>query len=267
MGVLTFTDVAFSFGRRRFIDRLSFSAVEGEVIGLVGANGAGKSTVLRLAAGLLKPREGTVSLRGRPVAAYRGRERARLVAYLPQNLDAGLPFRVAELVRMGEYPRSGLPRLGPENALRMVGLEGKARAPLDELSGGERRRAFIAMTLVQGAGCLLLDEPLAGLDLKYQAQLLRLLREITKNCGVTVLLSLHDMAAASGLDRLLALKEGLLVAEGPPSSVLSQDLVRELFDLQGEEVSLLYPPGDLPLGRDQIPGTGGEERRRPWSGA
>lgn len=247
--MLTFADVSFGFGRRVFIDRLSFSAGKGEVIGLMGPNGAGKSTVLRLATGLLAPWKGTVSLGGRPVAAYGSRERARLVAYLPQNLDVRIPFRVAELVRMGAYPRAGLPHLSPEEALRMVGLERKARSLLGELSGGELRRAFIAMTLVQGAECLLLDEPLAGLDLKYQAELLRLLREIAGTTGVTVLMSLHDMAAASRLDRLLALKEGLLVAEGEPSSLLLDDLVRELFDLEGEEASFLYPGGGVSSAR------------------
>lgn len=247
--MLTFADVTFGFGGRVFMDRLSFSAGTGEVIGLLGPNGAGKSTVLRLATGLLKPWRGTVSLGGRPVAAYGPRERARLVAYLPQSLDARLPFRVAELVRMGAYPCAGLPRLCPQEALCIVGLEGKGEAPLPELSGGELRRAFIAMTLVQGAGCLLLDEPLTGLDVKYQAELLGLLREIAGAAGVTVVMSLHDMAAASRLDRLLALKGGVLVADGTPASLLSPDLVRELFDLTAEEACLFYPRGSVPSDR------------------
>lgn len=251
MTIMRFADVAFGFGRTRFIEGLSFSAGAGELIGLVGSNGAGKSTVLRLAAGLLVPCSGSVELQGRPLAGYGGRERAGLLAYLPQHLDVRLPFRVAELVGMGRYPRPTGPGLHPPEALRMVGLEHKSSSPLDELSGGELRRAFIAMTLVQGAECILLDEPLSGLDLKYRAGLLGLLRQITATAAVTVIMSLHDMAAASRLDRILALKEGILLADGPPSSLLSKDLVQELFDLAADDAVLPYPyGGDLPFRGD-----------------
>lgn len=248
MTMMRFANVAFGFGRKRFIDDLSFSAGAGELIGLVGPNGAGKSTVLRLAAGLLAPCGGSVELRGRPLPGYGSRERAGLLAYLPQNLDVRLPFRVEELVGMGRYPRPTGSGPLPREALRMVGLGHKSSAPLDELSGGEVRRAFIAMTLVQGAECILLDEPLSGLDLKYQAELLALLRQITATAGVTVIMSLHDMAAASRLDRLLALKEGLLLADGPPSTLLSKDLVQELFDLVTDDAALSCPHGgDFPI--------------------
>ena len=102
------------------------------------------------------------------------------MAYLPQILDLQAPFRVGELVRMGRYPQEGSLALSVEEALHIVGLQGKAKTHLTELSGGERRRAYIAMTLVQGARVLLLDEPLASLDIKYQFGLYRLLKDITR---------------------------------------------------------------------------------------
>ncbi|SDL99378.1 iron complex transport system ATP-binding protein [Geoalkalibacter ferrihydriticus] len=240
--LLVFEQVCFGFGGDTFIEDLSFKATPGELIGLIGANGAGKSTALRLAAGLLKPWAGKILLDGRPLASLSDRQRAGRLAYLPQNLDVHLPFRVAELVRMGTYPCSDMPPLAPQKALRIVGLEHKEQAHLGQLSGGELRRAFIAMTLVQGARCLLLDEPLAGLDLKFQAELLRLLRAITETAGVTVLMSLHDMAAARRFDRLLALKEGALIAQGAPHAVLTESLIAELFDLQKDDRDL-HPAG------------------------
>ena len=168
MSVLEFDDVSFSYRAPGFIEGMSFSVAKGELVGLMGPNGAGKSTILKLAAGLLSPHEGKVSVDGLPIGSYSGRERAKLVAYLPQILDLQAPFRVMELVRMGEYPREGSRAFGVEEALAIVGLSEKTRTHLSELSGGERRRAYIAMTLVQGARVLLLDEPLAGLDIKYQ---------------------------------------------------------------------------------------------------
>lgn len=239
--MLSFTEVCFDFGAARFIDGLNFAVAKRELLGIIGPNGAGKSTVLRLAAGLLQPRAGNIHLDGRPLAAYRSRERAARIAYLPQMLDARLPFRVEELVEMGGYPHSGRSHQSPTEALRTVGLEQKTGAPLGTLSGGELRRAYLAMTLHQGANCLLLDEPLAGLDLKYQAELLQLLREITARTGTTVIMSLHDMTAARACDRLLALRDGLLVGAGHPQDVLSEGLIRELFELDEAATELLLP--------------------------
>lgn len=246
--MLDFTDVAFDFSDKSFIAGLSFAVAKGEVLGLIGPNGAGKSTVLKLAAGLLKPRAGSIRLADRPIAAYNGRERARRVAYLPQQLDARLPFRVAELVEMGGYPHRGKAPRETLEALRLAGLEGKADAPLGRLSGGELRRAYLAMTLRQGANCLLLDEPLAGLDLRYQAELLQLLRGIATGIGTTVIMSLHDMGAALWLDRLLALKEGELIGTGSPRELLSEELIRRLFDLD-EEAAWIFRPGANPTAK------------------
>ena len=246
--MLDFTDVAFDFSDKPFISGLSFAVARGEVLGLIGPNGAGKSTVLKLAAGLLKPCAGSIRLAGRPITSYSGRERARRVAYLPQQLDARLPFRVAELVEMGGYPHRGRAPRDTFEALHLAGLEGKAEAPLGRLSGGELRRAYLAMTLRQGADCLLLDEPLAGLDLRYQAELLKLLRGIATGTGTTVIMSLHDMGAALWLNRLLALKEGEMIGTGKPRELLNEELIRRLFDLD-EEAAWIFRPGAGPTER------------------
>ena len=121
--------------------------------------------------------------------------------------------------------------LSVDEALHIVGLHGKVNTHLAELSGGERRRAYIAMTLVQGAKVLLLDEPLASLDIKYQFDLYRLLKEIIREKGVSVLMSLHDIGMGAMLDRLLLAKEGRLVSQGEPGIVLTDDMVRDTYDL------------------------------------
>jgi iron complex transport system ATP-binding protein len=210
---------------------MSFSLAQGELVGIMGPNGGGKSTILKLAAGLLFPQKGKVLLEKQAIGSYNRKERAKLVAYLPQTLDLQSPFRVGELVRMGEYPQEGSQALTVEESLNIVGLNGKAKTHLAELSGGERRRAYIAMTLVQGARVLLLDEPLASLDIKYQFDLYRLLKDIARDKRVSVFMSLHDIGMGALLDRLLLVKDGRVIAEGNPGSVLTDEIVRDAYDL------------------------------------
>jgi len=231
MTTLEFADVAFSYRLPGFIERMSFSVAEGELVGLMGPNGAGKSTILKLAAGLLSPHEGRVLVGGKAIGSYSGKERAKQIAYLPQILDLQAPFRVGELVRMGQYPYEGSRALRVEEALHTVGLQEKEKTRLAELSGGERRRAYIAMTLVQGARVLLLDEPLAGLDIKYQFELHRLLKDIAREKEVTVFMSLHDIGMGALLDRLIMIKEGGVIAQGEPGNVLTDEIVQNAYDL------------------------------------
>jgi len=228
---LEFVDVSFSYGATSFIQQICFSVTQGELVGLMGQNGAGKSTILKLAAGLISPHTGNVLLGKKSIGSYNGKERAKLVAYLPQILDLQAPFRVGELVRMGLYPQASTQGLSVEEALDLVGLQEKTRTHLAELSGGERRRAYIAMTLVQGARVLLLDEPLAGLDIKYQFDLYNLLNRIVRENKVSVCMSLHDIGMGAMLDRLLLVKDGRLIAQGAPGSVLTDEMVREAYDV------------------------------------
>jgi iron complex transport system ATP-binding protein len=132
---------------------------------------------------------------------------------------------------MGAYPYEGSQALTVEEAIHIVGLHGKAKTHLAELSGGERRRAYIAMTLVQGARVLLLDEPLANLDIKYQFDLYRLLKDIVREKGVSVFMSLHDIGMGTMLDQILLLKDGRLIAQGPPGRVLTDEIVQDVYNL------------------------------------
>src|SRR3990167_9047027 len=145
MEILDLKKVSFSYNREGFIKDLSISVNGGEFIGLLGANGSGKSTLLKLSAGVLSPPNGEINLWNKPLHQYKGKDRAKLLSYLPQMLDINVPFRVRELVSMGLYPYDILPQLSPEEAIKMVGLGEKTDSFITELSGGERRRVFIAM--------------------------------------------------------------------------------------------------------------------------
>ncbi len=233
--ILEFGQAGFCFKKGNpFINDMSFSIYNGEFIGLLGANGSGKSTILRLASGLLRASNGRITLWNRSILSYKNKDRAKLLSYLPQVLDINIPFTVRELVGMGLYPYEIPPALTVDETLRTVGLSDKADSPITNLSGGERRRAYIAVTLLQGAGLLLLDEPLANLDIKYQIELMRLLRELQKERDITVVMALHDINIALQFDRIILIKEGEALSIGTPDAVLTRDLLHKAFDVEVE---------------------------------
>lgn len=230
--ILRLDDVRFSYERGEgFIEDLSLSVGEGEFIGLVGANGSGKSTILKLGGGILKPLSGDILLWEKTLHSYRNRDRAKLISYLPQALDFNIPFTVKELVSMGLYPYDIPPAMTTDNALAMVGLTDKADSHVTDLSGGEKRRTFIAMTLLQGAGLLLLDEPLANLDIRYQIELIRLLKELRKERNISIVMALHDINIAMQFERIVLIKTGGILCAGPPEEVLTDALIRKAFDI------------------------------------
>lgn len=230
--ILEFEGVAFTYQRDQdFIKDLTFSIANGEFIGLLGANGSGKSTILKLASGILRHSDGSIKLWGKPLQSYRNKDRAKLLCYLPQLLDINVPFKVRELVGMGLYPYDIIPEITVDEALEMVGLMEKSESYITNLSGGERRRAFIAMTLLQGAGLLLLDEPLANLDIKYQIEIIRLLRELRDKKQISIIMALHDINMALQFERVMVIKDGGIAGMGKPEIILSEDLIKEAFDV------------------------------------
>ena len=231
--ILEMNEVCFSYGDNgRVVDNFTFSAGEGEFIGLLGANGSGKSTVLKLGSGILKPSSGSLMLWGKQLQKYNNRDRAKLISYLPQTLDISVPFTIRELVSMGLYPYDIPPAITPDEALGMVGLAGKADAHITDLSGGEKRRTFLAMTLLQGAGLLLLDEPLANLDIKYQVELIRLLKTLREQRNISVVMALHDINTALQFDKVMLIKRGRVLGFGRPETVLTESGIMDAFDVE-----------------------------------
>ncbi|MFZ5908109.1 MAG: ABC transporter ATP-binding protein [Nitrospirota bacterium] len=231
--ILELSEVGFAYARNSpCISGLSFSVPDSQFIGLLGANGSGKSTILKLAGGILKPSAGRITLWGKSLHHYRQKDRAKLISYLPQFLDMQIPFTVRELVSMGFYPYDILPDITAEEAMGLVGLSGKSDIPLTRLSGGERRRAFIAMTLIQGAGLILLDEPLVNLDIKFQLEIYRLLRDLQKQKNISILMALHDMNFAMQFETVMLMKQGSVLGTGAPEEVLTEETIRDAFDVE-----------------------------------
>lgn len=214
----------------------------GEVVGLVGPNGSGKTTLVRVASRALRPRSGRVSVNG--VDPYRAgsREAARLVAVVPQDVTPAFAFTVLEMVLMGRTPhRPAWGGGGPEDWVRVraamaaTQVHHLADRPIDELSGGERRRAILAQALAQDAPVLLLDEPTTHLDIRHVLDLLGIVRGLAVRERTAVLAVLHDLnLAASTCDRLVVLHGGTVVAEGIPSSVITPSLLRSVYGVEAD---------------------------------
>jgi ABC-type cobalamin/Fe3+-siderophores transport system ATPase subunit len=230
--ILELDNISFTYSRNnKIINNLEFSIGNAEFIGLLGANGSGKSTILKLASGILKPSSGHVKLWNKLLQSYRNKDRAKLLCYLPQLLDINVPFKVRELVNMGLYPYDIPPAINADEALEMVGLKEKSESYITNLSGGERRRAFIAMTLLQGAGLLLLDEPLSNLDIKYQIEFLRLLRKLKDRKNISIIMALHDINIALQFEKVMLIKDGKILGVGSPETVLTKGMLKEAFDV------------------------------------
>lgn len=231
--VIEFEKVSFGYSEKNFLIKdMDITVMSSQFIGLLGANGSGKSTILKLLSGFLKPQSGMVRLWGRDLNSYKNKDRAKLICYLPQVLDMNVPFKVRELVSMGLYPYEIMPEITVKDALEMVGLGDKADLNITNLSGGERRRAFIAMTLLQGAGILLLDEPLANLDIKYQIELLRLLEDLRNKKGMTIIMALHDINMALRFEKIILIKDGQILRSGTPETTLTSETIQEAFDVE-----------------------------------
>lgn len=224
--VLEGTDLRFGYGATSVIDGLSLSLARGEFVALVGSNGSGKSTLLRVLLGLLRPASGAVRLFGAPPSDLGDRWRLGYVAQRP-SLGDNLLATVEEVVAAGLLSRSGL--LGRrrrsdgddvDHALESVALNEMRKKPLNELSGGEQQRAFIAKALVCRPELLILDEPVAGVDAESQRRFRDSLVHLVREHGSAVLLVSHELGAVAGdLDRVLVLRRGKMAFDGPPAEL------------------------------------------------
>jgi len=226
---------------------ISFAIEPGEIVGVIGPNSSGKTTLIRLLTRVLEPVEGEITLEGRRLQDWGRAELARRVAVVPQGVPREFPFTVEELVLMGRYPHAPASYFeDPEDvraaraAMDATGVRHLAPQALASLGGGETQRAVIARALAQEPRLLVLDEPTAHLDLRYQAETAALLRRLNRERGVTILLVSHDLnLAAEVSDRLLLLAEGRPVRLGTPEDVLEEATLTAVF---GCEVTVEKSP-------------------------
>lgn len=222
------------------LSKVSTQFPAGKPTSLIGPNGAGKSTLLMLVARLLEPTSGAIRIGDKPVSDFRPRDYATRVATLRQAPDINLRLTVEELVAFGRFPytRGSLDARDHseiDQALAFLSLDGLRERYIDELSGGQRQMAFLAMTIAQQTDCLLLDEPLNNLDMKHSVQIMQALRRLCDERGRTVVMVVHDINfAANYSDHIVAMKSGSVCFSGRAAEVISEDRLRELFELDFE---------------------------------
>ncbi len=231
---LELRQVSAGYDTKPVLHHISFTVSTGERVAVLGANGAGKSTLFRVIVRLLPVKRGKVLLFGEPVETARTE-----IAYLPQDvhLPARFPATVSDVVMMGRYrflkrlhPPSPDDRRAVRQALELVRLAHLADQPITVLSGGQRQRMFLARALAQEARVLLLDEPFRGLDVGSQQVIQQTLETLSAQ-GAAVLLATHNLALASLFDRVIILREGHVVGDGPPATLLTAERLMDIFDL------------------------------------
>jgi iron complex transport system ATP-binding protein len=221
------------------VDDLSFVVPDGRISCILGPNGCGKSTLLRALARLLRPAAGAVLLDGQHISDLPTKEVARRVGLLPQAPLAPAGLTVQDLVARGRFPHQRLfqqwsyeDEAAVEHALEVTGVADLRERVVDELSGGQRQRVWIAMALAQRTGVLLLDEPTTHLDIAHQLEVLELLRALNHGEHRTIVMVLHDLNEAARYgDHLVAMRDGRIVAEGPPEAVVTTETVRSVFGI------------------------------------
>jgi iron complex transport system ATP-binding protein len=235
--LVAFDHVSFAYGAVTAVRDVCLSVRRGEVFGLLGPNGSGKSTIVRLLSGVLSPNRGRIRFAGRDLTSYSREALARRIAVVPQEAQIASPFSVLEVVLMGRSPYHG--RFGFESqadialarhAMELTEVHELERRAIHELSGGERQRVMLARALAQTPQLLLLDEPTAFLDIKHQVEVYDLVRNLSRQEGLTIVSILHDLNLASlYCDRLALLKSGTVFCAGAPEEVLTYVNIKAVY--------------------------------------
>ena len=253
MGRLHAQELHIGYGGAPIVEDLNFVLPDGRLTALVGANGSGKSTILKAMSRILKPSAGQVLLDGKSIERHSTRDVARQLAILPQQPVAPEGLTVEELVSFGRFPHQrGLGSLNADDkrairrALTVTGMEAFADRPVDQLSGGQRQRAWIAMAIAQETELLFLDEPTTFLDMAHQLEVLQLLHRLNREEGRTIVMVVHDLNHASlYADHVVAIQSGRIVAQGAPGDVITREMLREVFGVDAEIV--VDPRSGMPV--------------------
>lgn len=234
--------LSLTYSDRPIVDDLEIYIPDGKVTALVGANGSGKSTILKAMARIMKPQKGSVFLDGKSIHSQSTKEIAKQLAILPQTPTAPDGLTVGELVSYGRFPHQrGFGTLSAKDkevirrSIELTNMQDFHDRPVDQLSGGQRQRAWIAMALAQETDILFLDEPTTYLDMAHQLEVLKLLVKLNANQNRTIVMVVHDLNHATRYaQHMIAIKEGTVVSEGSPAEVMNKEVLRQVFGIEAD---------------------------------
>lgn len=246
-------NVCLGYGRKVVLEDMTFHVMPGEVVGLIGPNGCGKSTIIKALSRIISPHSGKILLDGKDVSQIPRRDLARLLGVVPQIPLLPSTFTAFEIVLMGRNPHLGLFQYeGPEElaitwrAMERTATQSLAERRVGELSGGEVQCLIIARVLAQETKAILLDEPTANLDIGRQIEILDLIKGLCRESNLTVLAALHDLNLASQYcDRLVLINNGRIHAEGTPREVIIPQNIEEVYGTDG--CVYAHPLNGLPI--------------------
>jgi iron complex transport system ATP-binding protein len=253
MAKLEIQNINLNYGQHSVVKDLSFQLSPGELLGLVGPNGCGKTSIIKSLSRVLTPNSGSILLDGKETNIISRLDLARIIGVVPQNPSLPETFTVFEVVILGRNPHLGL--LSGESArdiaavwqaMERTGITHLAKRKIGELSGGEKQRVTIARVLAQEPQIILMDEPTANLDISQQMDILHLITGMCLEKNIAGLIAIHDLnVAAQYCSRIIMLKDGEIVAEGRPVEVITAENVREVF---GADMTIyLHPENNLPI--------------------
>ncbi|MDE7089981.1 MAG: ABC transporter ATP-binding protein [Prevotella sp.] len=233
-------DLSFAYGKHEVLKGLSFDLHEGKITTLIGANGCGKSTLFNLMTKNLKPDNGKIILNGKNIENIRLKDFAKQTAIVHQYNTAPVDLTVEKLISYGRTPyhKLGMPQNAEEDekkiqwAMEITNTLKLKDKPVAKLSGGQKQRVWIAMALAQDTKILFLDEPTTYLDIRYQLQILKLIKQLNREFGITIVMVLHDINQSLNYsDEIVAMKDGKIMAQGLPEEIITTELVQSVFDV------------------------------------
>ena len=231
-------DVEFSYGSVQVLKDVSIELAESEMLGVVGPNGAGKSTLLRCIDRILTPRKGSILLDGQEIKTMNRIELAKKMGYIPQSTTSIFSATVFDIVLIGRRPHISW-RSSDEDTekvleiLQMLNIEEFAMRDINELSGGQQQKVFIACALTQEPDVLLLDEPTSNLDIRHQLEVMDIIKNIVREKGIAAIMAIHDLnLAARYADRIIMMNSGNIFAAGDPASVLTSENIKHVYGVE-----------------------------------
>ncbi|MDY2882130.1 MAG: ABC transporter ATP-binding protein [Romboutsia timonensis] len=244
MSCISTKNLNISYGNLDIVKDLNLDIPKGKITTIIGSNGCGKSTILKTIARIIQAKSGDIFVNNINIKEQSPKDLAKVMAVLPQSPQAPSGLTVEELIAYGRFPhQKGFGKMKKEDedivtwALKSTGIEEFRERPMEALSGGQRQRAWIAMALAQQTEILILDEPTTYLDLAHQLEILKLLEELNRKQGTTIVMVIHELNnAARFADHMIGVKKGKVVCQGTAHEVMTKENLKELFNIDAEIV-------------------------------